>query len=78
MKTDKNTYQSNELTVTYDPQLCIHAGKCCAELSEVFRSSVIPWIQLDGASSESIVRQIKKCPSGALSFQKNGKLVAVK
>ena len=68
MEIDNNTFTNGEITVTYEPKKCIHAEKCCKGLSEVFRDSIIPWIDLDGAASDKIVNQIRKCPSGALSF----------
>jgi len=68
MKTDKNKYENNEITVTFIPQKCIHAEKCAKGLSEVFRTSVIPWINLDASTTKKIVTQIKKCPSGALNY----------
>ncbi|MBP0905115.1 (4Fe-4S)-binding protein [Mariniflexile gromovii] len=71
MEDYKNEFSNNEITVTYEPALCIHAEKCAMELSEVFRTSVIPWINLDGTETERIINQIKRCPSGALKYQKN-------
>lgn len=71
MEVDKNTFTNGEITVVYNPKKCIHAGHCCAGLQEVFRNSVIPWVDLDGAPSERIVSQIEQCPSGALEFQRN-------
>jgi len=70
-----NQFTNGEITVTYEPKKCIHAEKCCQELAEVFRSSVIPWIDLDGAKSDQIIDQINKCPSGALSYVKKKELV---
>lgn len=74
METHENQFTNGEITVTYEPKKCIHAGKCCHELASVFRSSVIPWIDLEGASSEQIVSQIGKCPSGALTFQRKNEM----
>ena len=68
MRTYTNEFSNNEITVTFTPQKCIHAEKCAKELSSVFRTSVIPWINLDAANTANIVKQIKKCPSGALDF----------
>lgn len=75
MEVDKNTYSNGELTVAYDPKKCANAGLCCAGLSEVFRNSVIPWIDLDGASTEAVIAQIRKCPSGALQLVEDKVLV---
>ena len=77
METSENQFTNGEITVTYEPKKCIHANKCCSGLANVFRNSVIPWIDLDGARTEEIVAQIKKCPSGALSFKYNRELANV-
>lgn len=68
---DANVFSNEDITVTYEPCKCINAGKCARELSEVFRQSVIPWINLDAEPSKKIISQIRKCPSGALSYFKN-------
>ncbi|MBD0830514.1 (4Fe-4S)-binding protein [Aestuariibaculum sediminum] len=86
MKTEANVFSNSEITVTYEPSVCIHAEKCLKELSDVFRTSVIPWIDLDACESERIIKQINRCPSGALKYnsiqkirkvehKKNSKLV---
>lgn len=71
MEVYTNEFTNGEITVTFAPKKCIHAEKCAKELSEVFRTSVIPWIHLDGANTKRIIKQIKKCPSGALNFCHN-------
>ena len=68
METQDNIYSNEDITVTFEPCKCIHAEKCAKELSEVFRTSVIPWINLDGTETKRIIKQIKKCPSGALQY----------
>jgi len=73
METIENEFSNGEITVAFAPKKCIHAEKCAKGLSEVFRTSVIPWIYLDGAASDEIITQVKKCPSGALSFCYNKK-----
>ncbi|MBV7270393.1 (4Fe-4S)-binding protein [Winogradskyella luteola] len=76
MDTNANVFSNEDITVTYEPNCCINAGICARQLSEVFRNSVIPWIDLDGAQTDSIINQIKKCPSGALKYHLNQKDVA--
>ncbi len=68
MEINKNEYENSEIKVTFAPQKCIHAEKCANGLSEVFRTSIIPWINLEAATTQKIISQIKKCPSGALEF----------
>lgn len=67
METYKNVYSNGDVIVTYEPSRCIHAEACAKGLSSVFKTSVIPWIDLDGASTKKIISQVKKCPSGALT-----------
>ncbi len=76
MDNNKNVFSNDEITVTYAPRCCVNAGKCAKQLSTVFRSSVIPWIDLEGAQTNAIINQIKKCPSGALQYHINQKDVA--
>lgn len=74
METNNNQFSNGEITVTYEPSVCINSGRCARELSDVFRNSVIPWIDLDGAPSDKIIAQIKRCPSGALKYHINQKV----
>ncbi|GAA4816504.1 (4Fe-4S)-binding protein [Litoribaculum gwangyangense] len=74
METIPNIFRNADITVTYDPCVCIHADQCAKGLSNVFRDSVIPWIDLDGAPANRIIKQIRKCPSGALKFHYNKKV----
>ncbi len=68
MDSYKNQFENDEIKVTYHPQLCVHSEKCARGLSDVFRTSLIPWIDLDAAKSKIIISQVKKCPSGALTY----------
>lgn len=73
METMNNVFSNDDITVTYEPRVCIHAEKCARELSDVFRTSVIPWINLDGTETNRIIQQVKRCPSGALQYCLNSK-----
>ena len=71
MEIKDNIFSNDDITVTFEPYKCIHAEKCAKELSQVFRTSVIPWIHLDGTETKKIIEQINKCPSGALQYSLN-------
>lgn len=71
METPATQFTNGEITVTYEPKKCIYAEKCAKGLSNVFRMTVIPWINLNGAPSKKIMKQVKKCPSGALNYCRN-------
>ncbi len=74
MKDLTKKYSNGEVTIVWKPSQCIHSAKCWKGeegLSEVFKPRSSPWIEPTGASTERIINQIKKCPSGALSFYMN-------
>ncbi len=62
---------NGDITVLWQPELCKHSTLCWKGLIEVFNPKERPWINMDGASSEKIIEQVKKCPSGALSYYLN-------
>ncbi|MDX2248530.1 MAG: (4Fe-4S)-binding protein [Bacteroidia bacterium] len=64
-------YSNGEVTVVWKPDVCIHSGICFGGLPRVFNPRKRPWVTIDGAETEAIVAQVKKCPSGALSFYMN-------
>ncbi len=61
-------YNNGEVTVVWKPDLCQHSGICVRGLPGVFDPKARPWINMSGASSEEIIAQVQKCPSGALSY----------
>jgi uncharacterized Fe-S cluster protein YjdI len=65
---EKHNCKNGELTVKFNPIKCIHAERCANELSEVFSTSNLPWINLEASSHKKIISQNKRCPSDALSF----------
>jgi uncharacterized Fe-S cluster protein YjdI len=65
-------YTNEEVTVVWKPDVCIHSTRCWKGLIKVFNPKKRPWIDLQSAETEKIVEQVKKCPSGALSYFYNG------
>ncbi len=61
-------YSNGEVTVVWEPSKCIHAGNCVRGLPEVFNAKAKPWINIEGADTQSIISQVNDCPSGALSI----------
>lgn len=64
-------YSNGEVTIVWKPELCIHSAICAKGLPQVFQPRDKPWIKQNGATSDEIMNQVNKCPSGALSFYKN-------
>lgn len=69
MKPNAKEFSNGEIIVTYEPRVCENSGRCTKELSDVFRTSVIPWVDIDGAPPKRIAEQVRRCPSGALRFR---------
>ena len=68
MKDITKKYTNGEMTIVWKPGLCIHSGNCFNGLGEVFNPRERPWITMEGSTTDKIIQQVKKCPSGALSY----------
>lgn len=64
----KKEYKKDNLTITWEPDKCIHSGICWKGLNRVFKPKSRPWVDVDGAEIGEITAQIGNCPSGALGF----------
>jgi uncharacterized Fe-S cluster protein YjdI len=67
-------YSNGEITIVWKPSVCIHSTRCWKGeegLLDVFNPREKPWIKPQGADTQRIINQIKKCPSGALSYTMN-------
>ncbi len=79
MKDITKRYTNGEVTIVWQPGMCIHSTLCwkgSAGLSSVFNPMEKPWIKPEGADTKAIIEQIKKCPSGALSYYMNEETAA--
>ncbi|MFL9481339.1 (4Fe-4S)-binding protein [Chitinophagaceae bacterium LWZ2-11] len=66
-------YTNGEITVIWQPKMCQHSKICWQNLREVFDPFIKPWINMQGVTTDRIIEQVKQCPSGALTFEMNGK-----
>lgn len=64
-------YTKRELTIVWKPKTCIHAAECVKALPKVYKPKARPWLKIENATTEELKAQIKKCPSGALSYYMN-------
>ncbi len=65
----KKEYSKDDLTIVWQPDLCIHSAVCFRNLPGVFKPRDRPWVQLDNGDIPDIVETVLACPSGALSIK---------
>ena len=66
-------YETPEIMVTFDPNVCIHSGACVRGLPAVFDVRRTRWVQPELAAPEEVAAQVARCPSGALQYQMRAK-----
>lgn len=62
------TYSTDPITVTFDPNRCIHAAECIRTAPLVFDSRRLRWIQPELGDPALIATAVHRCPTGALSY----------
>ena len=62
-------YRTEAITVTFDPNVCIHSAVCLRALPGVFDVRRKQWIDLAQGAAEAIAGVVRRCPSGALQHQ---------
>ena len=71
--TDKlDTYAGKDITIHDNRGVCAHSGNCTDNSPLVFNTGKEPWINPDADDAEVTANTIRKCPSGALSYKKDG------
>ena len=68
----RDAYHGTGVTVYDDRSVCAHSGHCTDNLAAVFRLRTEPWIDAAGSDADSITAVIDTCPSGALSYSRDG------
>lgn len=61
-------YETDDLTIIWQPELCAHAGVCVRTLPKVYNPKDRPWVKPENATTEELIAQIDACPSKALSY----------
>ncbi|MFC1969104.1 CDGSH iron-sulfur domain-containing protein [Chloroflexota bacterium] len=69
-----DNYAGKEITIHDNRGVCAHSAFCTDNSPTVFKMGHEPWIDPDGADAEETARTIRLCPSGALSYTKDGVL----
>lgn len=69
----RQTYEAAEITVTFDPDVCIHSGDCVRGLPDVFDIKRKRWIRPELQNPDVVAQQVERCPSGALQYVRRPK-----
>jgi CDGSH-type Zn-finger protein/truncated hemoglobin YjbI len=64
----RDTYVGQQVTIFDNRGICQHSGLCTDRLATVFRTATDPFVAPSGGRMDEIVRAVRDCPSGALSF----------
>ena len=68
----RDTYPGQQVTVFDNRGICQHSGFCTDRLATVFRSGQEPFVAPSGGRMDEIIRAVRDCPSGALSYAFGG------
>ncbi len=69
-----DVYPGEGITIRDNRGICSHAGFCTDGCPAVWRTGTEPWIDPNGADVDQITETIRKCPSGALSYEIGGEV----
>jgi CDGSH-type Zn-finger protein/truncated hemoglobin YjbI/ferredoxin len=68
----RDTYVGQQVTIFDNRGTCQHSGFCTERLSTVFRVDKEPFAAPSGGRMDEIMRAVRDCPSGALSYAIDG------
>ncbi|GAI75668.1 unnamed protein product, partial [marine sediment metagenome] len=67
-----DTYEGEKISIHDNRGVCSHAGYCTDNSPKVFDMHQEPWVSPDDDNAEKTASTIRMCPSGALSYTKDG------
>jgi CDGSH-type Zn-finger protein/truncated hemoglobin YjbI len=68
----RDSYDGQQLTILDNRGICQHSGLCTDRLATVFRTATEPFVAPSGGRMDEIIRAVRDCPSGALSYALDG------
>ncbi len=69
----RDAYPGQQVTIFDNRGICQHSGLCTDRLATVFRAAREPFVAASGGRMDEIIRAVRDCPSGALSFALDGR-----
>jgi CDGSH-type Zn-finger protein/truncated hemoglobin YjbI len=64
----RDSYTGQQVTIFDNRGICQHSGLCTDRLTTVFRAGQEPFVAPSGGRMDEIIRAVRDCPSGALSY----------
>jgi CDGSH-type Zn-finger protein/truncated hemoglobin YjbI len=68
----RDSYAGQQVTVLDNRGICQHSGYCSDRLATVFRVGQEPFVAPSGGRMDEVIRAVRDCPSGALSYAVDG------
>jgi CDGSH-type Zn-finger protein/ferredoxin len=68
----RDTHAGLELAVLDNRGTCAHSGFCTDRLPSAFHLGQEPFVTASGARQDDVIRAVRTCPSGALSYAIDG------
>jgi CDGSH-type Zn-finger protein len=68
----RDDYDGDGIVVHDNRHACSHAEECIHGAPEVFHKMHRPWITPRGADADAVAEVIRRCPSGALAYARDG------
>lgn len=68
----QDTFIGQQVTIFDNRGTCQHSGLCTARIATAFRVSKEPFVAPSGGRMDELIRAVRDCPSGALSYAVDG------
>jgi CDGSH-type Zn-finger protein/truncated hemoglobin YjbI len=68
----RDTYPGQQVTIFDNRGICQHSGFCTDRLATVFHADADPFVTPSGGRMDDLIRAVRNCPSGALSYALDG------
>ena len=68
----RDIYDGQQITIYDNRGICQHSGFCTDRLATVFHTGTEPFVTPSGGRMDEIIRAVRDCPSGALSYAIDG------
>ncbi|MDQ2759811.1 MAG: CDGSH iron-sulfur domain-containing protein [Actinomycetota bacterium] len=68
----RDTYVGQQVTILDNRGTCQHSGLCTDRLASAFHLGEEPFVTPSGGRMDELIRAVRDCPSGALSYAMDG------